>query len=222
MPPAEESQSLLSVPWGQVCHSLQGARRVYIHPPGGPWGGSHFAHKISNVESIFPLKCSIFWALPDSAWKDVLEEMPVLFQNFKLNYKLSSLKSVLRFLSNSNWVHYCEKPGKICRQESVPLSAVQPAPLPSLLLSSAALSPPGFTHWPALARLQQCDQVSLSLKEAIPTLGDHPAPQALTVGELGCLYFNAHCGYFAPFGATNGLSHSWELFISKYRFILDT
>lgn len=160
MPPAEESQSLLSVPWGQVCHSLQGARRVYIHPPGGPWGGSHFAHKISNIESIFPLKC-IFWVLPDSAWKDVLEEMPVLFQNFKLNYKLSSLKSVLRFLSNSNWVHYCEtredlQTGKCAPQHCPACTPAFPPPLlcspVSPRLHSLACPGPSPAVWPSLPK----------------------------------------------------------------------
>ena len=70
------------------------------------WGilglGSHSAHKTNNLEFIFPFKHSMFWQLPENVWKDVPEDLPILFWNFKPDYKMFVFKSVPRFLSNSN------------------------------------------------------------------------------------------------------------------------
>lgn len=152
MPPPEESESDQCTTRGSL-PSPPGCTTKSLHSP--LWGilglGSHFAHKTNNLEFIFPFKHSIFWALPENVWKDVLEELSILFWNLKPDYKMSVFKSALRFLSNSNLGWYSESREDLKTSgyapQSCPTGLSLHGPRPPCLLTAGchSLSCPGWS-----------------------------------------------------------------------------
>lgn len=172
-------------------------QRVHIHSfeEYWVWNKSHFTLKTNNTELIFLFK-HIFWALLDNVWKDVLEEMPILFWNFKPNYKMFLLKSILRLPSNSKF-GYILKPGKIWKQV-MSLRALQKHSLS--LHAPCSPCPPCFLQlwlslilpsWPTSTNTTNSPW-ELVQRKSSPSSWDHPVPGNLIVDELGCFHFNIH------------------------------
>lgn len=108
-PPEESQKSDQYAMWGSLPLPLGYATKSLHSFLWGILGlGSHFAHKTNNPEFIFLFKHSIFWALLDNVWKDVLEEMLILLWNLKPDYKMFLLYRVRRFLFDSKFGYYSE------------------------------------------------------------------------------------------------------------------